>query len=80
MRKPWYKISGGVAALCLLCCAGPFTALFVGGGAVASYSLLPAMATEAKYLAIAGLIAMVIAGYFIWRRRAKGAACECPKP
>lgn len=80
MRKSWYKISGGVAALCLLCCAAPLTALFVGGGAVAGSGLLPAMGTEGKYLALAaGVTAMAVAAYLIWRHSQSCRSCLVPK-
>jgi LPXTG-motif cell wall-anchored protein len=81
MHKSWLKFAGGVAALCLLCCAAPLTALFVGGGAVAGSGLLSSMAAETRTIfTVGGVLAMLGAALLIHRRRCKNAVCNVPKP
>ena len=66
MTNPKTKLAAFLAGLCLLCCAAPLTALFVGGGMLASLGFF---VNETKLLAIAiGVAAMAVAFYAILRR------------
>ena len=66
MTNPKTKLAAFAAGLCLLCCAAPLTALFVGGGVLTSMGFL---VNETKLLVIAiGVAAMAIALYAILRR------------
>ena len=66
MTSPKTKFAAFVAGLCLLCCAAPLTALFVGGGLLTSLGFF---VNETKILAIAiGVAAMAVALYALLRR------------
>jgi hypothetical protein len=81
MLKRILNWSVSIIGLCLLCCAAPLTALFLGGGALAGTALLSDFLNDAKaVLIIAGLATMTAAAFAIWWRMRKGAVCEIPKP
>ena len=78
MFEKLVKWGGGVAALCLLCCAAPLTLAFATGGSAAAYGLWagePGLATEVFVLL--GILAMAVSAWMILRRRRlSGPACD----
>ena len=78
MRK-LMKWTGGIAGLCLLCCAAPLASIFLAGGTIAGTAIFTEFKSEAAtVLMLAGIVLMLGAAYAIWRRQKNGAACDVP--
>ena len=72
------KFGALIAGLCLLCCAAPLTALFVGGGMLAGTGVF--MAEYKVLLVVAGFLAMSVSTFLILRRHKRNCnSCDVPK-
>lgn len=72
------KWTGGIAGLCLLCCAASLALAFLGGGGAAVGALwLGEPGLKSEVLVLLGLAIMAFAAWGILRRRRRsGPACD----